>query len=855
MKSIRHLSPILLLLLVALVLSACGSAAEPTPTPTLVLPDETPEAGLPQRGDAWKRIQEAGTMIIGTSVDYPPFEYYDDNYRVDGFDMALIRAIADKLGVEVEIRDIAFAGLLDAVLLEQVDVAIAAIDVTPKREMKVDFSHIYFVSQDAFVSAEDANIGKISDVSNLADYQVGVQRGSVFQDWLEDELIETDLMDPTNLFVYGQIEQGFPDLEAGRVDLLVMDLQPAQVAAEQPGFVVAASGLNSQRYAIAMPKGENSLRTRVNQAMISLKNDGLIVDLAQEYLSVHPDHILPLPSPTPVPPTATPAPEAATPTPRPDCVAGAAYVSDLNYDDHNMQNPPVINPGQPFQKGWRLRNSGTCTWDSSYFMGFDHGNQPGARMAGENTAVKGVVQPGQTYDMYVDLVAPLRPGIYQGFWQMHNDEARAFGERVYVGIRVPSGATPTPAPTQTPTADINFSVDRDHIKQGECVTFSWSVNNVREVYFYADGQNWQNHGVAGQGTSSQCPSQTTTYYLRVVLNDGSVVTRQITIYVESVANAPDIKQFSADPGEIAVGHCTTLRWDVQGNVNRVNISRNNVSLWDGAPFRGSYQDCPPGTGTMNYALEATGTGGTSRATKNVNVVDTPATPTPVPTSEPQPVINAFTVTPSKINVNECVLVAWSTSGGTDHVRLYRAGNVVQDDAGLQGQIQDCLSQLGDVIYTLEASNRVGARVTQDASVLVEPEPVQPTVEPPTPVPPTATAVPPTATPEPPTPTPQPPTAVPPPVITSFSAVPSELAPQTNCTNLSWTYQGSDIAAVWLSRNDQQLAGPDAQSPYQDCLDQSLAGQDMVYQLKVDGEFSGSATQQLVVPFNQGPQPK
>ena len=77
----------------------------------------------------------------------------------------------------------------------------------------------------------------------------------------------------------------------------------------------------------------------------------------------------------------------------------------------------------------------------------------------------------------------------------------------------------TPAPTQTPVAGIQFSVDRDHINAGECVRFSWRVSNVREVYFYAEGERWQDGGVAGEGSRQECPAVTTTYYLRVVLRD------------------------------------------------------------------------------------------------------------------------------------------------------------------------------------------------------------------------------------------------------------------------------------------------------------------------------------------------
>ncbi|HFE66153.1 MAG TPA: transporter substrate-binding domain-containing protein, partial [Chloroflexi bacterium] len=81
-------------------------------------------------GDAvWDRIQSSGKMVVGTSADYPPFEYYDNSYQLDGFDIALIRDIGQQIGVEVEIRDMVFDDLNNALQLGQIDVAIAALTV------------------------------------------------------------------------------------------------------------------------------------------------------------------------------------------------------------------------------------------------------------------------------------------------------------------------------------------------------------------------------------------------------------------------------------------------------------------------------------------------------------------------------------------------------------------------------------------------------------------------------------------------------------------------------------------------------------------------------------------------------
>jgi len=133
------------------------------------------------------------------------------------------------------------------------------------------------------------------------------------------------------------------------------------------------------------------------------------------------------------------------------------FVEDLNYDDEDLTNFPPVDPGVAFQKGWRIRNTGTCTWNSTYFLQYSHGNDPAAQMGGQPTAIRGAVGPGQTYDMYVDLVAPSAPGKYVGYWQMHNPQNQAFGQTIWVASQV-TGTEPTATVTPQPSATITEEI-------------------------------------------------------------------------------------------------------------------------------------------------------------------------------------------------------------------------------------------------------------------------------------------------------------------------------------------------------------------------------------------------------------
>jgi polar amino acid transport system substrate-binding protein len=735
-------------LLVLLVMAACGSPGpEPTPPPpptAPLLPTAPPlPTPQPQPGpvstptpeatadDSWDRVESAGKIIVGTAADYPPFEYYtgveeEGGPKLVGFDIELMDEISRRLGIEVEYRDFAFEGLGAAVTLGQIDAAIAAVSVTPEREALVDFTNVYYVGEDGILARTGSNISEIDEVDDLADLRIGAQRSTVYDDWLHTNLVQTGNLPDDQLFVYERAEDAVRDLRQDRLDLVMLDAQPAEAFAAKGGVKLVGQGLNQQRLAIALPKGSNSLRDRLNQVLIELQNEGFVAQLAREYLDLEPGPSPPGPTPTPMA-TNTPRP-TSTPLPPPPCLDGLAFIQHLNYNDQDMTAPQKLQPGTPFTKAWRVQNTGTCTWDSGYRLVYGGGNDPAARMAGEPVAIQGQVAPGATYDIQIDLVAPLKPGTYQAFWQMENDggqapspgSGQAFGERLPVGIRVPAPPKPTPVPTQTPAPGIIFTVDQTDIRSGECAVFGWRVENVREVYFYAEGERWQDNGVVGQGQQRECPPHTTTYYLRVVKLDGSVDTRQITINVEAAPEAPALERFTVDPpNQIAPGQCVDVRWKVSGNVNRIQITANGNSLWDNAPLKGQLQDCPSSLGQVGYGIEAWGPGGVSRGHQNIQVVgEATATPAPPPPPD-RPVIHAFSVQPEVIGAGNCVNLRWQTGGGTSWVNIWRGEQMVWENAPLSGQVQDCPEGRGQIQYRLIAYNSQDKRVHQDQFVSVQ----------------------------------------------------------------------------------------------------------------------------------------
>lgn len=691
------------------------TAIDPTLAPTAAPPDATTDATAPAgTTGAWAAVQARGRLIVGVSADYPPFAFYNDAFELDGYDIALARLLGERLGVPVEFKDMAFDGLGGALQVGQIDAAIAAISITDGRREQMDFSDLYFVSDGAALARADSGIA-IASLDDLATYRVAAQAGTVYQSWLEESAVGAGILPADNLLIYTDNAQAIEDLRAGFIDVVIADSLPLEIAAQDGTLAIVGRGLNRQRFAVAIARDSNLL-SPINEALFELQTEGELAGLAERYLNLDRTEIQPLP-----PAGTTPEPLEDTARFTSDCIDAMTLIAHLSLDDDGMRSPPPVSPGTPFRKSWRVQNSGTCTWNSGYLLTPVGGNVPQAGMGGTATAIQGLVLPGETHDITVDLVSPLLPGVYQGFWSMRAPNGLLFGDRLWVGITVPIQPTPTPPPTAAPSADIRFSADRTAIRAGECVRFSWGVTNAESVHFNAQGQSWEQHRVAPSGEQTECPPVTMFYDLRAVMPGGTVDIRSIRIDVTAAPDTPFISSFTVTPNQqIVAGRCVDVRWRVSGEVTNIRVTRNDTTLWNGAPLTGTSRDCPD-VGEVTYAIEAIGSGGTSRSLENLTVVAaTPVPGQPTPTASPGqlPVINSLTIFPDRIFVGNCLTVSWTVSGNANRVQLWRNDALVLDFAVFSGTVTDCLSVEGAYVYRIEARNAQGQAVSQQALATV-----------------------------------------------------------------------------------------------------------------------------------------
>lgn len=589
---------------------------EPTPVP----PTATPQA-------VWARIQAAGKMVVGVSADYPPFEYVDQNFAAQGYDIALIQQLGQRLKIPLDVRNMAFDGLLNAIQLGQIDIAVSAISATAERNQYVDFSNVYFVGTDAVLAQASSTI-QITKPQDMVLYRVGVQKGSVYETWIRQNLIDPGLMLPQNMVLYLNANDAVKALTATNppIDLVMLDAQPADTATKNLPVKIIASNFNPQYLSIALPKGALDLQNILNQAISAMSQDGTLTALSQQYLNT--SNVVPLPTAAPTSPPATPS----------TCLDGMAFVQDLTLPDYNMTNPPQVPPGSVLPKGWRIKNTGTCTWNSGYALTYVGSNPPNVPVGGNPVAIQGQVAPGQMYDIYVSIVAPGQPGTYQSFWSLRSPSGMYFGNKLWAGFKVISQATTTPAPS-----------------------------------------------------------------------------------------APVISMFVASPYQIPLGQCTTLKWQYSGqSLAQTRIFRNGQVILQDMPLSGSYSDCPPTTGRIEYRLQVDSeAAGSAVASQFVDVIPvTQPTSTPQPTPEQPPVIDYFTADPTSIPLGNCVYLSWSFHGSSlAGAVLTRNGEPILSDLALTGSQQDCPPAAGQVEYSLKVSSEFAGTAEQKQFVNVTvPEP-------------------------------------------------------------------------------------------------------------------------------------
>lgn len=258
-KFVKILAIVLAIALSATLLYACGDKN------TSGTGETAPDADAPV----------AEKLIMGTNAAFPPYEYYEGD-KIVGIDAEVGALIAEKLGMELEIKDMDFGGIISAVENGVVDIGMAGMTVNEERLLQVDFSTSYAKGVQVVIVKEGSDIATLDD---LAGKKIGVQEATT------GDIYATDDFGEDNVKRYQNGAAAVAALQSGIVDAVIIDNEPAKAFVEvNEGLAILETAYAEEDYAIAIAKGNTELLEKINTALAELTADGSIDAVVSKYI-------------------------------------------------------------------------------------------------------------------------------------------------------------------------------------------------------------------------------------------------------------------------------------------------------------------------------------------------------------------------------------------------------------------------------------------------------------------------------------------------------------------------------------------------------------------------------------------
>ena len=259
----------------ALAMTACGGSASSAAS-SVASSAASSEAASSAAADL--TTVEAGKLTMATNAAFPPYEMTTDAGEFEGIDVDTAKAIAEKLGLELQIDDMDFDAALLSVQQGKADIVMAGVTVTDERKAVMDFSDSYATGIQSIIVPEGSDITSPDD---LAGKKIGTQRGTTGYIYCSDDFGDE------NVVAYDDGLTAVQALNNGQVDAVVIDNAPAQeFVAANPGLKVLDTSYAEEDYAIGMAKG-SALEDAVNKALEELKADGTLQAIVDKYINAN----------------------------------------------------------------------------------------------------------------------------------------------------------------------------------------------------------------------------------------------------------------------------------------------------------------------------------------------------------------------------------------------------------------------------------------------------------------------------------------------------------------------------------------------------------------------------------------
>ncbi len=243
-----------------------------------------------KKENIYNKIQREKKVVVGTSADYPPYEFHiqkDGKDEITGFDIAIARSIADSLGAELVIRDMDFDGLLPALVSGSVDMVLAGMTPNDERRQNVDFSDIYYTAEHGVIIRKADAEKYAASADSLKDGMIGAQRGAVQAGIAKKEIKAVpaaELDKPHNqIKELGRLPDLILEVKSGKIDAVIVELPVAErYINEHPDLMLAAYTFKDADggSAVAVKKGETEFVNAINKAVSELKAQNKIHEFA-----------------------------------------------------------------------------------------------------------------------------------------------------------------------------------------------------------------------------------------------------------------------------------------------------------------------------------------------------------------------------------------------------------------------------------------------------------------------------------------------------------------------------------------------------------------------------------------------
>lgn len=220
------------------------------------------------------------TLTMATNASFPPYEYYDGT-QIVGIDAEIAKAIADDLGMQLEIVDIEFDSIIAGVQTGKYDMGMAGMTVNEERLQSVDFSTSYAKGIQAIIVPENSAITSFDDIA-AGEYKVGVQLSTTGDIYASKDLAETK----SEVVQFQTGNDAVAALVAGKIDAVIIDNEPAKsYVAANTGLKVLATEYVEEDYAICFAKNNTELRDKVNASLEKLIADGSVKAIVDKYIT------------------------------------------------------------------------------------------------------------------------------------------------------------------------------------------------------------------------------------------------------------------------------------------------------------------------------------------------------------------------------------------------------------------------------------------------------------------------------------------------------------------------------------------------------------------------------------------